>query len=172
MEPSPSTPPQSAGHSGYWRAAAIFLALLLLLGGTAGVSMYQQFVAQMHDLQQKLQQTASLQYVAVLMDDKGEPAILLTQSAGEGFLQLQRLSSVEEGPEDSMQLWALSEGAPARSLGILQPRLKTLRLPLTEPGLEGVATLGMSVEAKGGVSQPQGPRLPYLFTAKVIRKAL
>ena len=171
MEPTPSTPSATAGRSGYWRAATIFLALLLL-GGTAGVSMYQQFVAQMQDLQLKLQRTAALQYVAVLLDDKGEPAMLLTQSSGDSFLQLQRLNGVEEGQEDSMQLWALSEGAPARSLGVLQPRLKTLRLPATPQSLDGVARVGMSVEAKGGVSQAQGPRLPYLFTAKVIRKAI
>jgi anti-sigma-K factor RskA len=157
---------------GYWRAATYFCLLLLALGSTAGVSMYQQFVAQIHDLQQKVQQTAQLQYVAVLLDEKNEPAMLLTQTSGEAFMQLQRLNSVVEGSEDSMQLWALPEGGAPRSLGLLTPKLKTLRLAATDQSLVGVQKLGMSVEAKGGVSDKQGPRLPYLFTGTVVRKAL
>ncbi len=134
--------------------------------------MYQQFVAQIQDLQHKVQQSAQLQYVAVLVDDKGEPAMLLTQQSGEGFFQLQRLTSVVEGSEDSMQLWAVPASGPARSLGLLTPKLKTLRLAATDRALDGVRMLGMSVEARGGVDERQGPRLPYLWTGRVIQKAL
>jgi anti-sigma-K factor RskA len=172
MDTTDSNSSQATANRGYWRAAAYFFLLLLVVGATAGVSMYEQFVAQIHDLQQKVQQTAQLQYVAVLVDDKGEPAMLLTQASGEAFLQLQRLNSVVEGGEDTMQLWAVPDGGPARSLGLLTPRLKTLRLAATDQTLDGVGKLGMSVEAKGGVSAKQGPRLPYLLTGSVIRKAL
>ena len=172
MDTSNSPSPTREGVSSYWRAATYVFALLLVLAGTAGVSMYQQFAAQLRDLQQKVQQTVQLQYLAVLVDEKGEPAMLLTQSAGETFVQLQRLNSVEEGAEDSMQLWALADSGPARSLGVLPPKLKTLRLPASEQTLVAGGRLGMSVEAKGGVAEAQGPRLPYLFTGKVIRKAL
>ncbi|RFO97475.1 hypothetical protein DIC66_06270 [Rhodoferax lacus] len=175
MQATDSTPPQpsgSRGHKGYWRAATYFCLLLLAVGATAGVSMYEQFVAQIHDLQQKVQQTAQLQYVAVLMDDKGEPAMLVTQEFGQPYLQLQRLNSVVEGQEDSMQLWALPASGTAQSLGVLPPKLKTLRLPATASALDAVSKLGMSVEARGGVTQAQGPRLPYLLTGSVIRKAL
>lgn len=172
MDLNESTPPQPNGAPGYWRAATYFCMLLLVVGATAGISMYEQFAAQIHDLQQKVQQTAQLQYVAVLADDKGEPAMLLTQTSGEAFLQLQRLNSVVEGSEDSMQLWSLPDSGAARSLGVLTPKLKTLRLPANEQTLAGVRKLGMSVEAKGGVSQSQGPRLPYLLTGSLIRKAL
>jgi anti-sigma-K factor RskA len=172
MDTTDSTLAPAATSRGYWRAATYFCLLLLAVGATAGVSMYEQFVAQIHDLQQKVQQTAQLQYVAVLVDDKGEPAMLLSRMSGDAFLQLQRLNNVVEGSEDTMQLWALPDGGPARSLGLLTPKLKTLRLPATEQALSGVQKLGMSVEAKGGVSEVQGPRLPYLLTGQLIRRAL
>ncbi len=157
---------------GYWRAATIFLLLLVLLAGTAGWSMFEQFSAQVRDLQQKVQKTAQLQYVAVLLDEKNEPAMLVTQVSGEEALQLQRLNAVVEGGEDSMQLWALPAAGAPRSLGVMTARLTTLHLPATAQTLADVPRLAISVENKGGVSQSQGPRLPYLFSGNVIRKAL
>lgn len=172
MEINDTTVTQSAGSGGYWRAATIFCLLLMALAGTAGWSMFEQFTAQVRDLQQKVQRTAQLQYVAVLLDDKNEPAILVTQVSGESVLQLQRLNAVVEGGDDSMQLWALSATGPARSLGVMTAKLKTLRLPANEQTLVDVARLAISVENRGGVSDSQGPRLPYLFSGSVIRKAL
>jgi anti-sigma-K factor RskA len=176
MHPPSDTRPAaltgSRAVSAYWRAATYFCLLLLALGSAAGLSMYQQFVAQIQDAQQKVQQTAQLQYLSVLQDEQGEAALLLTYFSGEAFFQLQRLNSVAEGSEDSLQLWALPEAGAPRSLGVLTPKLKTLRLAATAQSLEGISKLGMSVEAKGGALETRGPRLPYLFTASVIRKAL
>jgi anti-sigma-K factor RskA len=171
MDSTDSTP-TAPTRTGYWRAATIFLLLVVLLAGTAGWSMFEQFTAQVRDLQQKVQATAQLQYVAVLLDDQGQPALLVTQVSGEAFLQLQRLNAVVEGGEDSMQLWAVPATGAAHSLGVMTAKLKTLRLPATEQTLADVPRLAISVENKGGVSQSQGPRLPYLFSGSVIRKAL
>jgi len=168
---SPASTPTT--HSpGYWRAGTIFCLLLLAIGLAAGVSMFEQFSAQVHDLQQKVQRTAQLQYVAVLLDDKGAPAMLVTFNAGDGALQLQRLNAVAEGREDTMQLWALPESGSPRSLGVVQNGIKTPRVAASESALTGVARLAISVEAKGGVSERQGPRLPYLFTGALVRKAI
>jgi anti-sigma-K factor RskA len=172
MDSNDSSAAQPGGPRGYWRAATIFCLLLLLLAGTAAVSMFEQFKAQVRDLQQKVQQTAQLQYVAVLLDDKGAPALLVTQVSGEAALQLQRLNAVVEGGEDAMQLWALPENGPAMSLGILTVKLKTLRLPIAEQALTGVPTLAISVENKGGAIASKGPRLPYLFSGSLVRKAI
>jgi anti-sigma-K factor RskA len=171
MDSNDSTPavPQ---RTGYWRAATVFLALVLVIAATAGWSMFEQFSAQVRDLQQKVQKTAQLQYVAVLLDDKGEPALLVTQVTGESALQIQRLNGLVEGGEDTMQLWAVPATGPARSLGLLQAKLKTVRVAADEQTLAQVPTLAISVENKGGVTDRQGPRLPYLFTGRVIRKAI
>lgn len=167
-----SNPSSRPGVSSYWRAGAIALMLLLAVGMTAGVSMFEQFVAQVHDLQQKVQKTAQLQTVAVLLDDKGEPAMLVTQMAGESFLQLQRLNGLLEGREDSMQLWALNASGNAASLGVVQSTIKTPRLQISEQALTNASRLAISVESRGGVTQSQGPRLPYLFSGAWVRKAL
>jgi anti-sigma-K factor RskA len=146
--------------------------LLLAVGIAAGVSMFEQFVAQVHDLQQKVQKTAQLQTVAVLLDDKGEPAMLVTQMAGESFLQLQRLNAVVEGREDSMQLWALNASGNASSLGVVQSTIKTPRLQISEQALTNAKRLAISVESRGGATLSQGPRLPYLFSGAWVHKAL
>jgi anti-sigma-K factor RskA len=169
METTVSSPPSAPG---YWRAATIFCLLLLAIGSAAGVSMFEQFSAQVRDLQQKVQKSAQLQYVAVLQDEKNQPALLLTQQAGDSFLQVQRLNAVVEGGEDSMQLWLLPPSGPAQSLGVLTAKLKTLQLAASEQLLSDGARLAISVENKGGVSERQGPRLPYLFSGMLIRKAL
>jgi anti-sigma-K factor RskA len=162
----------SAPPRHYWRAATIFCLLLLAIGLAAGMSMFEQFTAQVRDLQQKVQKTAQLQYVSVLLDDKGKPGMLVTLNADEGTLQLQRLNALAEGREDTMQLWALPEQGSARSLGIVQSSIKTPRVAAGEAALAGAVSLAISVEAKGGVAESQGPRLPYLFTGVLVRKAL
>lgn len=172
MDSNTSSTSQSSNSRGYWRAAAIFCLLLLAIAVTAGVSMFEQFTAQVRDLQQKVQKTAQLQYVAVLLDEKNEPAMLVTQVSGESALQLQRLNAVVEGGEDTMQLWAVPDTGPARSLGVLQAKFKTPRLTMGSQSIAEVPRLAISVESKGGVSDGQGPRLPYLFSGVVIRKAI
>ena len=87
MDTNDSSTHQPMRPLGYWRSAAIFCFLVLLLAATASISMFEQFSAQLRDLQQKVQKTAQLQYVAVLLDDKQAPA-LLPDSAEHGAQQL------------------------------------------------------------------------------------
>jgi anti-sigma-K factor RskA len=144
----------------------------MAIAGAAGASMYEQFVAQVHDLQQKLQKTAQLQNVAVLLDDKNAPAMLVTLNAGAESLQLQRLNSVKEGREDTLQVWALPAQGSPRSLGILQSGIKTPQVKFSEQALTQVERLAISVEPKGGAPEGRGPSLPYLFSGAWVRKAL
>ena len=87
-------------------------------------------------------------------------------------LQLQRLNTVREGREDSMQLWALRPGQPPQSLGVLTPAQQTPQLSIQADALAGARELAISVENKGGVPPAQGPRLPWLFKGTLIVKAL
>ena len=160
------------GVSGWWRAATLACAVLLSVAVATGFSMFEQFKAQVQHLQVQLKDTAQIKYIAVLVDAKQAPAILVTMALQDNALQLQRLNTVTEGREDSMQLWALSDGDPARSLGVLESKGKTLRLTATERDLASATRLAISVEDKGGVTQAKGPRLPYLFTGSVVQKAL
>lgn len=158
--------------SGWWRALAIFLLVLLSVGTAASVSMFEQFKAHVAELQRKLDVIPQVRQIAVLLDGKQLPALLVTQETHAGVLQLQRLNEVKEGREDSMQLWALAVGQPPRSLGVIESKFKTLLLPTTPDALAGVTSLAISVENKGGVPEAQGPRLPYLFEGALVQKGL
>lgn len=146
--------------------------LVLLIGFTTGVSMFEQFKAQLGHLQNKLQATSQVKYIAVLLDAQLAPAMLITLDPQDGALQIQRLNSVKEGREDTLQLWAVGGSGAPRSLGVLTSTGKTLRLAASEELLQGVTQLAMSVENKGGVATGQGPRLPYLFQGALVQKAL
>lgn len=159
--------------SAWWRFVAIALMVVLLVGWAASASMYEQLKAQIGHLQAKLQVLPQVRHIAVLLDDRQQAALLITFDPSAGVLQLQRLNNVAEGPEDSMQVWALSGGdKPPRSLGLVLSRYKTIQLPAKADDLNGVTELAISVEEKGGVSDRQGPRLPYLFKGWLVQKAI
>ena len=170
VEATPTAPPRVV--SSWWRSATYACLVVLSIGIATGMSMFEQFKAQIEHVQGKLKDTAQVKYIAILSDDKQAPAMLVTMALQDNALQVQRLNAVTEGREDTMQLWALSEGDPARSLGVLESKGKTLRLTATERDFASATSLAISVEDKGGVTQAKGPRLPYLFKGPVVQKAL
>ena len=155
-----------------WRLATIACVILLAVAAATMVSMMEQFKAQVTHLQTKLKSVPQIKYVAVLLDDKQLPAMLLSFDLQDGYLQIQRLNDIKEGQEDSMQLWALdAEGRPL-SLGVLPSKLKTAQVPVTDKILSQATGLAISVENKGGVEAGRLPRLPYLYTGALVQKAL
>jgi anti-sigma-K factor RskA len=159
-------------HATRWRIATLACLILLAIAAASGMSMLEQFKAQLSHLQTKLKSVPQIKYIAVLLDDKHMPAQLLTFDPQDGFLQVQRLNDVKEGQEDSMQLWALDDSGQALSLGVITPKIKTAQLPVSDKILSQASALAISVENKGGVEAGQLPRLPYLFTGVLIQKAL
>lgn len=158
--------------SSWWRALAILLVLAMLLGWAASASMVEQLKAQITHLQGRVATVPQIRHIAVLLDDQGAAAMLMTMDPTAGVLQLQRLNEVKEGREDSMQLWAVKAGQAPRSLGVIESKFKTLQWPAQEAALDGATELAISVEAKGGVSEAQGPRLPWLFKGALVQKAI
>jgi len=166
---SPTSPPC---HATRWRIATIVCLILLAIAAATGMSMMEQFKAQLIHMQTKLKSTPQIKYVAVLLDDKQQPAQLITFDPLDGYVQIQRLNDVKEGREDSLQLWALdSEGRPL-SLGVITTKIKTAQLPASDKILSQATALAVGVENKGGVEPGRAPRLPYLFAGALIRKAL
>lgn len=170
--PQPATPAAPPAPSAWWRAATIFCLVVMAIALATGVSMYEQFSAQIHHLQGKLNSVQHIKYLSVMQDQRNAPAMLVTLDPLDKALQLQRLNTVAEGREDTMQLWALDARGEPRSLGILTRGLQTLRLPVDEAALGEMTHLAISVEDKGGVAPGQPPRLPYLFEGVWIQKAL
>ncbi len=158
--------------STWWRALAILLLLVLLLGWAVNVSMVEQLKAQLGHQQARLVQVPQVREVAVLLDQQQRPAMLITHDPQQGALLLQRLSEVREGRQDSMQLWALAGDAKPRSLGVIQSKYKTLQMPVTDAALQGVTRLAISVENKDGVPEAAGPSLPYLFQGWLVQKSI
>ena len=155
-----------------WRLATIALAILLAVAAATMVSMMEQFKAQVTHLQTKLKTLPQTKYVAVLLDDKQLPAMLLSFDPQDGYLHVQRLNDVKEGREDSMQLWALDAEERPLSLGVLPTKLKTAQVPVNDKILSQATGMAISVEEKGGVEVGRLPRLPYLFTGALIQKAM
>lgn len=156
----------------WWRALAIVLALAMMLGWAASTSMIEQLKAQVQHAQTKLGELPQVRYVSVLQDDQQLPALLVTLDPKQGALQIQRLNEVKEGREDTMQLWAIKADQPPRSLGVITSKFKTLQMPVAETSLDGATELAISVEAKGGVTEANGPRLPYLFRGWLVQKSI
>ena len=155
----------------WWQSATILCVILLVFAGAMGVSMFEQFKAQVAHLQKQLVTAPQIKYIAVLTDAQGAPGLLVTLDPTQPTLALQRLGSTVEGREESLQLWALPTSGRARSLGLLGSS-KTLRIPASESDLRDIPLLGVSVESKGGVEDAQGPSGELLFKGALVQKAL
>ncbi len=158
--------------SPWWRALAIALLLVLLIGWAASASLVEQLKAQIAHAQGRLLEQPQITRVAVLLDAQGLPAMLATYTAKDQKLQLQRLNEVKEGREDSMQVWTIGADGQARSLGIIESKYKTLQLPVAPEALQGAGALGISAENKGGVPAGAPPSLPWLFKGWLVHKAI
>jgi len=169
--PDPS-PRVSHLVSSWWRVLAATLLVVLMVGVATSLSMLEQFRAQIGYLESRLAAVPQLRELAVLLDEAHQPALLVTHDPATGVLQLQRLNEVKEGREQSLQLWALADGQPPRSLGLIGSRYKTAQLPATPATLSGVAELAVSVEDKAGAIETRGPNLPYLFRGALVVKTI
>ncbi len=168
----PVATPASRRVSAWWRALAIFLLLMLLVGWAASSSMMTQLQAQIRHAQTRLAEVPQIRQVAVLLDDQQKPAMLATFNPKDGGLLLQRLNDVKEGREDSMQVWAIAGDAAPRSLGVIESKYKTLQMPVSEDALQGVTELAISAENKGGVPAGASPSLPWLFKGWLVQKSI
>jgi len=167
--PSPSP---SRGVSGWWRALAIFLLIVLMLAWAASSSMMTQLQAQIGHLQARLIDTPQVRHVAVLLDADMKPAMLITHNPKEGALLVQRLNEVREGREDSMQVWAIRGDQAPESLGVIGSKYQTLQLPVSEADLQDLTEIGISAENRGGVPAGAGPSLPWLFKGWWVVKSI
>jgi len=170
MTTTPSSTETPSSPINGWRILSIICLLVIAVGTASGISLYEMFNAQLTHLQAKLKTVSQVKYVAVLLDAKQQPGMLVSFDPQDGFLQLQRLTDIKEGPNDSMQLWATNNPQP-QSLGVLTPKLRTAQLPITDKVLAGITKLAISVENRGGAEPGAIPLQPYLYTGALIQKA-
>jgi anti-sigma-K factor RskA len=106
--------------------------------------------------------------VAVLHQEPTAPAFLLTVDTLRRTLVVRRVSATPEAGR-SYELWLISDGSPARSLGVIGNDEFTQRaLPgNVDVDALGAATYAVSLEPSGG--SPSGaPTGPVLFTGKAV----
>lgn len=123
------------------------------------------------DLVAQLQAQPEIRYVAVLADDKAAASLLAMFDPKHNTLMLKRVGAFQEGPEHSLQLWALPAAGGPQSLGVLGPDA-VMRLPAAEQHLRQAPLLAVSLEPKGGAPAGSGPTGPVLFKGAVLQTPL
>ena len=158
-----------------WRGAAAVGAIATVAAVAVGVQVHGALKVssgqQIATLQQQLQATPQIQYVAVLSDDKAAASMLVTFDPKNNQLVLQRVGGFQEGADKSLQLWALPPSGGPRSLGVLGQE-KLLTLVAGESDVRQVPALAISLEPKGGVPSATGPTGPVLFKGELIQRTL
>lgn len=122
-------------------------------------------------LQQQLAAMPRADYVAVLNDSQAGAAVLVTFDPQRRQLHLQRVGSFQEAEDRSLQLWALPPGSGPKSLGVLS-RERLLQLAADPAAVQGVPTLAISLEPRGGVPEAVGPTGPVLFKGALIQRQI
>lgn len=166
-----TTPVRTSGVSPLWRVLAIVLSIGALLAWALGTSMFEQFKAQIHHLEKRLTDVPQVREISVLLDERQQPALLVTYDPVAKALQVQRLNEVKEGREESLHLWALSERDAPRLLGVLTNRYKTTQLDVPPEALSDANALGLSVESKDKGPQGGLPSQPWVFKGWVVKRA-
>jgi anti-sigma-K factor RskA len=155
----------------FWRALSAAGALATVVAVLVGTGMLHQSQERIAQLATQLRAAPQVDYVAVLSDDRSNASLLVTFDPKNNRLTLQRVGDYREAGDRSLQLWALPPAGRPRSLGVLGSDA-VLRLAAAEPDMQGVPTLAISLEPRGGVPGEGGPTGPVLFKGALIRKAL
>ncbi len=173
---------------GLWRGAAVAAALASVAAVVVGVNLSrevvsregqlaqvrqqgQQLAAQNAQLAQRMQAMPEIQYVAVLADDKSAASMLVTFDPKRGMMNLKRVGGFQEGPDKSLQLWALMPAGGPKSLGVLGDQ-QVVRMPAAEGEVRQMPMLAVSLEPKGGVPGDKGPTGPVLFKGALLQTTI
>jgi anti-sigma-K factor RskA len=119
----------------------------------------------------QLQAQPDVRYVSVLTDDKATPAMLVTFDPKRNTLTLKRVGGYQEGPDKSLQLWAIPQAGAPRSLGVLSGQ-PVLRMTAAEQVMGQSPVLAISLEPRGGVPGEGGPTGPVLWKGAVLQTPL
>lgn len=173
---------------GWWRGAAVAAGLAGVAAVVVGVNLSrevasregqlaqvrqqgQQLAAQNAQLAQRMQAMPEIQYVAVLANDQSAPSVLVTFDPKHNMMTFKRVGGFQEGPDQSLQLWALMPSGGPKSLGVLgtQP---VMQMPAVEGEVRQMPMLAVSLEPKGGVPGDKGPTGPVLFKGALLQTTI
>lgn len=152
---------------GLWRGAALAAGVAALAVGVLSLNLSSTLDRSQAQLAQ-LQGKPEIQYVAVLADDKASASMLVTFDPKHNTLTLKRVGGFQEGPDKSLQLWALPPAGGPKSLGVLGGG-NVIRLTAAENQVREVPALAVSLEPRGGAPAGSGPTGPVLFKGALLQ---
>jgi anti-sigma-K factor RskA len=173
---------------GLWRGAALAAALAGVAAIVVGVNLSRevasnesqlaqarqqgsQLAAQNAQLAARMQAMPEIQYVAVLANDQSSPSVLVTFDPKKNLMTFKRVGGFQEGPDKSLQLWALMPSGGPKSLGVLGEQPMT-QMPAAEGEVKQMPMLAVSLEPKGGVPGEGGPTGPVLFKGALLQTSI
>ena len=154
-----------------WRTASAVFLLASTIAITWGLNTHEQLSGQIAKLENQIQTTQQVSYVAVLSDNNAAASMLVTFDPSKNRLTLQRVGDYKEANDRSLQLWALAPDSAPKSLGVLAQD-KVFKLTAAEADMRASPTLAISLEPLGGVPSETGPTGPVLFKGTLIQKVL
>ncbi len=102
-------------------------------------------------------------YIATLADDQAQLAVLVTGDATRRQLTVKVVNSRQIAADRSLELWAIPATGAPRSLGLVAVS-GTVTLPLpADANPANIPVLAISLEPKGGSTNPAGPTGPVLY---------
>jgi anti-sigma-K factor RskA len=170
---------------GWWRGAALAGAIASVAAIVVGVNLGRevasrdgqlaqvqqrgtQLAAQNAQLTSQMQSMPQIQYVAVLADERSAASMLVTFDPRHQMMTLKRVGAFQEGPDKSLQLWALMPSGAPKSLGVLGAQA-VVKMPAAEGEVKEMPALAVSLEPKGGVPGDRGPTGPVLFKGPLLQ---
>jgi anti-sigma-K factor RskA len=141
-----------------WRGAALAAGVAAIAAVTFSLGLRNELQGNQALLAQ-LQAQPDVRYVSVLTDDKATPAMLVTFDPKRNTLTLKRVGGYQEGPDKSLQLWALPNAGAPRSLGVLAEQ-PVLKMTAAEQVMGQSPALAISLEPKGGSAPAACPPAP------------
>ena len=113
-------------------------------------------------------QAPQVDYLAMLTDDKAQPALVLAADRDQQLLTVRVVGGAQVPADKSLQLWAVPKSGAPRSLGLVNPH-GAVKLALGRAIGDDVALLAVSLEPKGGSRDPNGPSGPILYKGNWVR---
>lgn len=102
-------------------------------------------------------------YVAMLADDKSQPAAVITGDARRHRLMVRLVRPQAIGADKSLELWAVPTAGNPRSLGLIASS-GSVELPLpADVTPQTISLLAISLEPKGGSPNPNSPSGPVVL---------
>ncbi len=155
-------PPAARGS--FWSSLAFWRAFGLVAGGLASV-LFAAF------LWLAPAPGSAPMFLAVLTSADSAPRIMVTMES-RGMLRVHTMKPWPRAEGKSLELWAMPENGPPRSLGLVPNADREMTMPLApdDPRLRGARMLVVSMEPAGGSPMPH-PTGPVLCSGPVVNLA-